>query len=1289
MATPTDNIVPLTGNALIDGLTWGSAWQFGGGAHTLTYSLSLNDNPNGGAWNQAQADAVRQALAAWSSVANITFVESGSSGVYASSAADLAFILTGNELQSQLPGLIALGIPPSPSYADSLIAAAGGTRADYPQPEGDIAFDNYSAGASYLNLGGVAYWVILHEIGHALGLKHTDNGPIGRPTFASLGIANLDSNLYTVMSYHGADGWPAGTSQSSGNAATPMPLDILAMQQIYGANTGYHTGDDTYTINPVGTSPSVSTIWDAGGIDTLAVRAGTIGAATIDLREGHVSHISSGYQVAVAYNATIENAVGANYADTLFGNAAANLLDGGAGNDVLIGGAGNDTYVVDSTSDVVTEQAGEGIDTILFTMSWGGLILPPNVENLTLAGSASNLVGNTLDNILTGNSGNNVLTGAEGSDTLYGGSQQDTFRYLAKTDSTVSAMDTIADLQRQFADIIEFSGIAGVHLYGGIFGYATSVAATVGTIQDNNVIADKLVFFTDGADGYLYVKGEGTGTSFDGSLVKLQGITAIPSLAQIPGITVADVNTAPRFTATDGRVTTSFGAGTDSGQGLAVQADGKLLVAGYSYNGNNNDFAMLRYNADGSLDSGFDGDGKLTTAIGAGEDKGLDIALQANGRVLVAGVSQNGSDDNFALARYNADGSLDSSFDGDGIVTTNFVGGLRDHGQSVTVQADDRIVVAGVTYDGVNRHIALARYNSDGSVDTSFSADGQLNTNFTNVDAGFGVVVQPDGKILVGGEAYNGADLDLALVRYNSDGSIDAGFDFDGQAVANIYASTDQGFGVALQANGKVLVAGVAWQNGQADFAVARFNADGSLDTGFDGDGKLSIDLGGDDFAESIVLQADGRIVVAGSRENGLYDEFALIRLNVDGSLDSGFDGDGKVVTAIGDSADGHSVKVQGDGKIVIAGTSWDGGSNNFAILRYNSDGSLDTGFGRPHFVQGSTPVLLDEAARIADAGLAASGDYAGATLTLARNGGADSHDVFDFQTSGSLFAVVGNGLRVGSWLGPEFGSFTRDSGILRITFTGVSTAATEALVNDVIQHITYANTSVAPPATVQINWTFSDGNTGFQGSGGALTASGGTTVIVTAVNQVGTSSADTLTGTAYADSLLGNGGNDTLTGGLGNDSLDGGTGLDTAAYAGLRSAYTVTRVGAGYTVTDTNAGDGDEGTDTLTGIEKLQFSDQTLALGMTARDFNGDGMSDVLLRNRSTGMFWQYQLSGTTVTGSGQVVAHSTDWQVVGNGDYNGDGKSDLLLQNTGNGLIWQYQLNGTTITGGGSVVN
>ena len=174
------------------------------------------------------------------------------------------------------------------------------------------------------------------------------------------------------------------------------------------------------------------------------------------------------------------------------------------------------------------------------------------------------------------------------------------------------------------------------------------------------------------------------------------------------------------------------------------------------------DFALARYNADGSLDTSFDSDGKLTTNV-YGNDVAYAISIQSDGKIVVAGSSGNALSRSFSLARYNADGSLDSTFDSDGKLTTSFGGFAYAYG--VAIQSDGKIVVAGGVANDLsptNSDFALARYNPDGSLDTTFDSDGKLTTNLGGIDYGRSIILQPDGRIIVAGYAMN----DFAVARY-------------------------------------------------------------------------------------------------------------------------------------------------------------------------------------------------------------------------------------------------------------------------------------------------------------------------------------------------------------------------------------------------------------------------------------------------------------------------------------------------------------------------------------------
>ena len=325
------------------------------------------------------------------------------------------------------------------------------------------------------------------------------------------------------------------------------------------------------------------------------------------------------------------------------------------------------------------------------------------------------------------------------------------------------------------------------------------------------------------------------------------------------------------------RIQNLITVGHDSAQAILLQPDGKILVAGSS----ENDFALARYHSDGSLDTGFGTGGHVTTDLSRFHAHGLDLALQSDGKILVAG--DGGEMPDFALARYHGDGTLDSTFGASGIVLTSI--GEHNFGYTVTVQPDGKIIVAGQSFipqGGIQ--FALVRYNGDGSLDASFGTGGIVSTSFGDFDeAGISaLLLQPDGKILaVGYSMLVFPFFNIALARYNSDGSLDTTFGVGGK-VTTIFEDGDSfATAAALQPDGRIVVAGNYLPLSGADFALARYNGDGSLDLSFGENGWISTDLGGeDDLASAMLLQPDGKILLAGTSQL----DFAIARYDVESS---------------------------------------------------------------------------------------------------------------------------------------------------------------------------------------------------------------------------------------------------------------------------------------------------------------------------------------------------------------------------------------------------------------------
>jgi uncharacterized delta-60 repeat protein len=393
---------------------------------------------------------------------------------------------------------------------------------------------------------------------------------------------------------------------------------------------------------------------------------------------------------------------------------------------------------------------------------------------------------------------------------------------------------------------------------------------------------------------------------------------------------------------TNGTVTTDIGSVNSSIYDIAIQSDGKIVATGWYYTGSEYYFVLTRYNSDGTLDTGFGTDGIVTTDIaGSGSAFSTCLAIQADGKIVVAGwYHVGGNDFDFALARYNTDGTLDTSFGTNGIVTID-TGDRDDQATDVAIQSDGMIVVVGGHYTATNTFFIVVRCNTDGSPDTSFGTNGIITTDVGGDGSAEALVIQTDGKIVVGGYYYTGGQYDFALVRYIANGHLDEDFgtNADGIVTTDIGGIDNYINALAIQSDGKIVAAG--YSQGSSDyFVLARYNSDGSLDTAFGTGGTVTTSIAGnpgeDDEGFDVGIQSDGKIVVAGySNAVGDYD-FALARYNTDGTLDTSFGTNGIVTTDIGGLADGaYALAIQSDGKIVAGGWSNNGSDSDFALVRY------------------------------------------------------------------------------------------------------------------------------------------------------------------------------------------------------------------------------------------------------------------------------------------------------------------------------------------------------------------
>jgi uncharacterized delta-60 repeat protein len=366
---------------------------------------------------------------------------------------------------------------------------------------------------------------------------------------------------------------------------------------------------------------------------------------------------------------------------------------------------------------------------------------------------------------------------------------------------------------------------------------------------------------------------------------------------------------------------------------IAIQADGKIIAGGYSTNLNlENLFAIAKYNSNGTIDTNFGSNGIVTTLVGTSCVINA-IAIQTDGKIIVAGYTLDNVS-KIALARYESNGALDNTFGDNGIVKTSI--NQAANANSVKILNDGSILIGGLSILNGQSILALAKYESNGTPDNTFGNNGIVTKSINYQSSINDIAIQEDGKIIVGGSNYNGSVNQIILGRFNVDGSDDTSFGSSGVTLTSI-SNNALINKIVLDNDGNIFAAGKTGQNPNEKFVLAKYTSSGNLDTTFNTTGYVLTTIGASPVANDIKIQADNKIVLGGASSNNNVNQFALIRYNTDGSLDSTFGNLGKLTILISDSSGINSIAIQTDGNVVVGGSSYNKISDitKFTIARF------------------------------------------------------------------------------------------------------------------------------------------------------------------------------------------------------------------------------------------------------------------------------------------------------------------------------------------------------------------